>query len=105
MTAITITGNLTRDPETTGETTSFTVAVSERSPDETGRWTETGKTFFDCTATGKLAAGIVASLGKGDRIIVAGKLRQDENQWVVAAEDAGPSMKFDRVTVERPKPR
>ena len=101
MTAITICGNLTGDPETTGKTCSFTVAVSERSPDETGRWTETGIAFFACTAAGKLAANIAASLRKGDRVIVVGKLRQDHKTWVLVAEDVGPSMKFDRVNVGR----
>lgn len=74
-----IIGNLTRQPEsrqTGGGVTvaSFTVAVNRKykGEDET--------TFIDCTAFGGQAEFTSAYLGKGDSVIVDGRLHQEKWQ-------------------------
>lgn len=68
-------GRLTRDPEqrttTTGKTiASFSIAVDRTGQDDTAD-------FFDVTAWEKLGDLVMQYLGKGRRVIVQGRLRQD----------------------------
>lgn len=72
---VTLMGRLTRDPEqrttSTGKTiASFTLAVDRGGQDD-------GADFFDVTAWEKLAELVVKYLGKGRRVLVQGRLRQD----------------------------
>ena len=77
---VTITGNLTRDPElraTTGGTQvlSFGVAVNDRRRNpQTGEW-EDYPNFVDCTMFGTRAEAVSRYLSKGTKVAIEGKLR------------------------------
>ena len=85
---ITIVGNLAAEPErrqtTNGTTvTTFRVASSQRHYDkDKDSWVESGTNWYQVSAFRSLADHAFASLHKGDRVIVTGrlKLRQWENQ-------------------------
>jgi single-strand DNA-binding protein len=68
-------GRLTRDPEqrttTTGKTiVSFSIAVDRIGQDD-------GADFFNVTAWEKLGELVMQYLGKGRRVLIQGRLRQD----------------------------
>jgi single-strand DNA-binding protein len=80
----TIIGNVTRDPEQrfTGSgmaVTSFGVAVNERTKNESGEWVDGEASFYDVTCFRLLAESVAEVVGKGDRVIVTGKLKQ--SRW------------------------
>jgi single-strand DNA-binding protein len=103
-----IAGNLTDDPELRYTPAGvpvchFSIAVNHRRPDGAGGWADNGASFFRCVAWRELAENLAESLGKGDRVIAAGRLRQrawetPEGQRRSAveltAEDAGPSLRW-----------
>ncbi|HUZ43412.1 MAG TPA: single-stranded DNA-binding protein [Acidimicrobiales bacterium] len=78
---ITITGNLTRDPElrfTAGgqATTSFGIAVNRSWQDpQSQEWLES-TSFFDVVAWAELAENATESLARGTRVTVTGRLEQ-----------------------------
>lgn len=82
---ITITGNVATAPEfkrsgTGLPITTFRVASSQRRFDRaTGTWVETNTNWYQVSAFRGLAEHAHASLRKGDRVIVAGRLRV--RQW------------------------
>lgn len=82
--AVTLAGNLTRDPEireTRSQTAvmNFSIAVNERARNQqTGEW-ESRPNYFDCVLFGKRANGLVPYLHKGLKVCVTGRLRQ--NVW------------------------
>ncbi|MGW0663044.1 single-stranded DNA-binding protein [Streptodolium elevatio] len=107
-THITITGNLTRDPEV-GHTASgaffarFSIAVTPRKFDQqSNQWTDGETTFWDTTAWRALGEHVAESLTKGDRVIATGTVRthrwKDEksgdvrSRVVLELEDIGPSL-------------
>ncbi len=110
---ITIAGNLTRDPElrfTTGGKgiTVFGVAV-ERRYQQNGEW-QSKTSFFNVSAWDQLGENVAASLAKGTRVVVTGRLeqreyetRQGEKRSVVEiiADEVGASMRWATVQVER----
>jgi single-strand DNA-binding protein len=60
--------------------TSFSVAVSERSKNQqTGEWEDGEPSYFDVTCFRLLAESVAESVSKGQRVVVAGKLRQ--SRW------------------------
>lgn len=77
---VSISGNLTRDPEvrmTAGgtEVLSFGVAVNDRRKNpQTGEW-EDYPNFVDCTMFGKRAESVSRCLSKGMKVAIDGKLR------------------------------
>lgn len=77
---VSITGNLTRDPElrvTAGGTQvlSFGVAVNDRRRNpQTGEW-EDYPNFMDCTMFGTRAEAVSRFLAKGYKVAIEGKLR------------------------------
>jgi len=81
-TTLTITGNLTADPELrfTGTGTAvaaFTVAASRRVYDQaSGQWKDGDTLFLRCSAWRDLADHVAESLSKGMRVIVTGRLKQ-----------------------------
>ena len=110
--AITLAGNLTRDPElrftTTGRAqTAFGIAVARRWQ-QNGEWKEE-TSFFNVVAWGGLAENMAASLTKGTRVVVTGRLEQrsydkDGEKRIVTelvADDIGPSLKWATAQVER----
>ena len=107
---VTIVGNMTRDAEL--RYTASGVAVTEfgvawNSKDRDGN---ESVSFFDVTCWRELAEHVAESLGKGNRVIVYGRL--DQNTWEtkdgdkrskvrVMAEDVGPSLRWAIANVER----
>ena len=110
---VTLVGNLTRDPElryTTGGrgVASFGLAVNRRYQ-QNGEWQE-DTSFFNVVAWGDLGENAAASLTKGNRLIVTGRLQQRDyetregekrNVIEVIADDLGPSLRWAQAQVER----
>ena len=110
---VTIVGNITRDPElrfTAGGKgiASFGLAVNRRWQ-QNGEWQEK-VSFFNVTACDTLGENIAASLTKGTRVIVTGRLEQREyetkegekrNVVEIVADEIGPSLRWARAEVER----
>lgn len=76
--SVTITGNLTREPElraTQGGTAvlSFGIAVNDRRKNASGQW-EDVPNFFECVTFGNRATALSDILTKGMKVAVAGKL-------------------------------
>jgi single-strand DNA-binding protein len=113
-THVTITGNLTDNPEVTftpggAAVCNFRLAVTPRIR-EGDNWKDGETSFFRITAWRQLAEHIGDSLGKGDRVIVLGQLRarswetpEGERRTVVevTAEEVGPSLKWATAKPER----
>jgi len=109
----TLVGNLTRDPElrfTTGGRgqCSFGLAVNRRYQ-QNGEWQEQ-TSFFNCVAWGELGENAAASLTKGTRIVVTGRLDQRSYETKegekrsaveIIVDDIGPSLRWARASVER----
>lgn len=81
---VTISGNLTRDPDlrttaTGNPVLGFSVAVNDRRKNNTtGEW-EDHPNFVDCTMFGTRAEKITPYLSKGTKVAIDGKLRW--SQW------------------------
>lgn len=82
---ITIVGNVGTDPEdrTTSaglRITSFRVACTQRRLDRSsGQWVDAGTNWYDVSAFRRLAEHALASVRKGDPVVVSGRLRL--RQW------------------------
>lgn len=119
---LTICGGLGRDPElrfTQGGMAMVTmgVAVSRRWLDrKSDEWQEK-TSWIDVTVFGQLAENVAQSLKKGDRVMVKGRLEQDEwedresgekrSKLKMVADEIGGSLKwatasFERATREKP---
>lgn len=110
---ITLVGNLTRDPElryTSGGrgVASFGLAVNRRYQ-VNNEWQEQ-TSFFNVVAWGTLGENAAASLNKGNRIVVYGRLEQrswetqdGEKRSVVevVADEIGPSLRWAQAHVEK----
>jgi len=110
---VTLVGNITRDPElrfTQGgrAVASFGIAVNRRYQ-VNGEWQEQ-TSFFNVVAWGQLGENAAASLTKGARIIVNGRLEQREYQTQqgekrtvieVNADEVAPSLRYATAQVER----
>jgi single-strand DNA-binding protein len=110
---ITLVGNLTRDPElrfTTGGrgVASFGIAVGRRYQ-VNGEWQEQ-TSYFNITAWCQLGENAAATLAKGSRVIVTGRLEQREyttrdgdkrTAIEVVADELGPSLRWATAQVER----
>jgi single-strand DNA-binding protein len=110
---VTLIGNITRDPEirfTSGGrgVASFGLAVNRRYQSN-GEWQEQ-TSFFDVVAWGTLGENVAASLNKGTRAVVYGRLEQRswENQdgekrtkIEVIADEIGPSLRWAQANVEK----
>lgn len=87
---ITLVGNIVGDPEEratrTGEAiAAFRLAVSERRFDrERGQWVDGHTNYYAVSVFGELGRNALASLRKGERVIVAGRLRLRE--WETEAK-------------------
>ena len=112
---ITILGNITRDPElrfTPNGTAvvSFGLAVNRNIQNKkSGEW-QTEVDFFNVTAWYKLAENCAESLGKGDRVLVSGRLSQDSwedkegqkrSTVKIIASVVAPSMEFATCKLEK----
>ena len=111
--SVTLIGNLTRDPElryTTGGrgVASFGLAVNRRYM-QNNEWQEQ-TSFFNVVCWGELGENASATLTKGARAIVTGRLEQrswetqdgDKRSVVeVVADEVGPSLRWAQAQVER----
>lgn len=106
-------GNATRDVElryTTGGTAVATFGLAcNRRYQRNGEWQEE-TSFFNVVAWGSLAENAAASILKGARVIVSGRLQQrswetdqGEKRSVVeiVADDIGPSLRWAQAQIER----
>ncbi|MER6767541.1 MULTISPECIES: single-stranded DNA-binding protein [Amycolatopsis] len=115
-TIITITGNLTADPDlrfTANGTAvaNFTIASTPRTFNKrTGDWEDGEALFLRCTAWKNLGEHIAESLKRGAGVIAQGRLRQrsfetreGENRTVVelTVDDIGPSLRYATAKVTK----
>ncbi|MCS3844624.1 single-stranded DNA-binding protein [Microbacterium sp. AK031] len=115
-TTLTIVGNLTAEPELrqTGSgvaVASFTVASTPRNFDrQANEWKDGDALFMRCSAWRDLATNITASLTKGSRVIVTGRLQQRSYQdregnnrvsLELQVDEVGPSLKYATAQVVR----
>lgn len=110
---VTLVGNATADPQLrfTGggrAIASFGIAVNRRYQ-VNNEWQEQ-VSFFNVVAWGTLGENVAASISKGTRVMVSGRLEQrsyetqdGEKRSVVevVADEIGPSLRWARAEVER----
>ena len=95
-----IVGNLVEDPEVrftnTGiAVTNLRVAVTQRVQQD-GQWRDGETSFFKVNVWRGQAEHLAESLGKGDRVMVTGRLRQRS----LEADEVGASLKWATAKVE-----
>jgi single-strand DNA-binding protein len=115
-TVITVTGNLTDDPElrftpSGAAVANFTVASTPRTLDrQTNEWKDGDALFLRCSIWRQAAENVAESLTRGMRVIVSGRLRQrsyetkeGEKRTVVEldVEEIGPSLKYATAKVAK----
>lgn len=115
-TTLTIVGNLTTDPELRHTQSgvavaSFTVASTPRTFDrQANAWKDGEALFLRCSAWRDLATNVTASLIKGSRVIVTGRLQQRNYQdregvsrvsLEVQVDEIGPSLRYATAQVTR----
>ena len=98
MTTLTITGNLTNDPELrfipSGKAlATFTVVSSKSTKLSDGTWENTDTTFWEVKCWGKTAENVAESLTKGMSVIVSGSAVQEN--W----EDKNTGQKRSKISV------
>ena len=115
MNAITITGNVVADPEAReytrdGDSKGGTLANFRIGNNELVNGTSVSNGFFDVTVFGSQAANVLASVKKGDRLVVSGRLqhstyeREDGKtggRTKLVAMAVGHSLEFTPVTPTR----
>lgn len=112
---ITIEGNLGGDIDlryTNSGTavTTFSLAFTTSKKSASGEW-EDKDNWIDVTAWGTLAERLSESVGKGARVVVIGRLEQDEwekdgekrRKIAVVADSVTPSLRFATVEITRVK--
>ncbi|RGE17350.1 single-stranded DNA-binding protein [Leucobacter sp. wl10] len=117
---ITVVGNLVADPEPrvsqAGKSwVTFRIASTPRVRDrQSGDWSDGEPLWLGCRAYGEYADNIAASLTKGMRVIVQGRLTQrsyTDNQGQqrtsldLEVEEVGPSLRFATAQVTRGQSR
>jgi single-strand DNA-binding protein len=112
---VTLVGNITRDPELrftpAGQANAtFGLAVNRRWQDRSsGEWQEK-VSFFNVVCWREMAENAAASLGKGTRVLVTGRLEQrsyetqdgeKRNVVEIIADEIGPSLRWAEAQVTR----
>lgn len=111
---VTVTGNLTRDPElkfiNSGKALAkFGIAVNKRQKID-GEWVDGEPSFFDVVAWDTLGENVAESLKKGTKVIVIGRIeirtfkRNDGSEGKaleITADEVAPSLQFATVRVEK----
>jgi single-strand DNA-binding protein len=115
-TQVTIVGNLGSDPEmryTPGgnAVTTFNVAVPQRKKNnETGKYEDSGTTWYRCVCWRQIAENAAESLARGMRVIVVGSLasrdwvsKEGEKRvsWEVNVDAAGPDLAYATASIKR----
>ena len=112
---ITITGNLTGDPElryvSSGTpVASFTVASTPRSLNrQTNQWEDGEAMFVRCSVWREYAENVAESLSKGMRVVVTGRMTvrsyehngQQRTSIELQVDEVGPSLRYARAKVTR----
>ena len=112
---ITISGNITREPEmrytpSGVSKVTFGVAVNRSWRNQQTQEWEEQTSFFNVVAWRQLAENVAASLTKGSRVVVSGRLEQrsweteaGEKRSVVeiVADDVAPSLRFATAEVHK----
>ena len=111
---VTLTGNLTDDPELRFTpngvaVANFRLAVDQRVWDADG-WKDGEPSYFRVSVWRDQAEHVAASLAKGDRVMVSGYLRARSYEkdgekrlaWEVEAREVGATLRFAGVKVDRP---
>lgn len=90
----------------------FTVAINKRIKEADGTWKDGEPTFLRCNAWREMGENVAESLGKGDLILVRGKLEQrnyetkegeKRQSYEVTAEYIGASLKWKTKTTGKPR--
>jgi len=110
---VTVIGNITRDPElrftNAGQAIATIGLAVNRRFQRNGQWEE-NTSFFNVTCWGQLGENVSASLGKGTRVIVTGRLEQrswetqdgDKRSVVeIVADEVAPSLRWATVEVTK----
>lgn len=114
MTAVTLIGNLTADPELKftpqgKAVASFTIAESSRVK-VGGEWKDGPSTFWRCQLWGEAAENLAETLQRGNRVIAVGDVKQrsfetssGEKRTVteVTVSEIGPSLRWATAKLER----
>jgi single-strand DNA-binding protein len=114
-----IVGNLAADPElrftnTGTPVANLRVAVTQRIQDKDGTWRDGETSFHTVNVWRDQAHNLTDSLGKGDRVMVTGRLRQrawetpeGERRSVteIDADEVGASLRFHTAKLERAQQR
>ena len=118
-TPITVVGNLVADPELKylpngAAVANFRVASTPRNYDKnTNQWVDGDALFMACNVWRQAAENVANSLGKGDRVIVTGRLRQrsfenreGDKRTVIELEvdEVGPALKYATAQVAKAAP-
>lgn len=113
---ITVVGNLVADPEPRtsqagNSWVTFRIASTPRVRDrQSGEWSDGEPLWLGCRAYGEHADNVAASLRKGNRVIVQGRLSQrsyTDNQGQqrtaldLEVEEIGPSLRWATASVQR----
>ena len=112
---VTVIGNITRDPELrftpSGQAVaSFGVAVNRRWQNRSTNEWEEQTSFFDVKCWAQLAENVAASLPRGSRVLVTGRLEQrswqteqgDKRSKIeIVADDVAPSLRWATAQVEK----
>lgn len=115
-TTLTLTGNLTNDPElrftpSGAAVANFTVAATPKTFDrQTNAWKDGETLFMRCAAWKELGENVAESLTKGMRVVVTGRLKsrsydtkEGEKRTVIELEvdEIGPSLRYATAKVQR----
>lgn len=112
MNHMTIVGNLTRDPElrflASGQAVCNMGLASTRRYQQNGEWKEQ-TSFFNLTVWGEQGQNCAASMSKGMRIVVSGRLETREYEHDgqkrvghdVIVDEIGPSLRWATASVEK----
>ena len=112
---ITVAGTIGSDPDakvsqsSNVSWTSFRMVTNERRRNPDGSWENISSNWYTVTAFRNLAKNVAASMKKGDRVIVAGRLELNESSnsgerrvWPqIVATAVGPDLNFGIATPER----
>lgn len=104
--AVTLVGNMTRDPEalvTASQMTiaKFGLAVNTRR-NVNGEWVDEPN-FFDVDCFSDLAMNVIDTLHKGDRVIISGRIKysawenadgEKRSKVTIVADECGPSLRW-----------
>ena len=107
---VTVTGNVTRDPElrfTSAGTPLCNFGVAWNRRNQNG---DDEAMYFEVTCWQSLAENVAESIGRGDRVVVSGRLNfssweteagEKRSKVDITADDVGPSLKWATAEVSR----